>query len=86
MPNYAATHILPAATHGHNLAGVITVAVIVLLITTAGYLLLCWLSPFTTCHHPQPHRAWRCRHCDGTGQRLRAGRHLLNRLRDLHRH
>jgi hypothetical protein len=85
MPSLAATTTLTAATHGHSLAGLIPVAVIALVIVTAGYLTQCWLFPFTTCRHTTNTHASRCRFCQGTGMRLRVGRHLLNRLRDTRR-
>jgi hypothetical protein len=85
MPALAATPTLTAATHSNSLAGLVTVAVVALVIATAGYLAQCWLFPFTTCRHTTAHRASRCRFCQGTGTRLRAGRHLINHLRDIHR-
>jgi hypothetical protein len=80
MPTLAATSTPDVATHGHSLTGLLTVAVVALVIVTAGYLIRCWLDPFTSCHH-DARRAWRCRRCEGTGRRLRAGRRLLNHLR-----
>lgn len=89
MPTHAATPYPLAATHSHDLGALVTVTVTALMITTviiaAGYLTVCWLLPFTTCHH-RARRAWRCRHCDGTGMRLRVGRRLLNHLRAAYRH
>ncbi len=85
MPTPAATTTLTAATHSYNLASLVPVVVVALVIVLAGYLLLCWLSPFTRCHHNQ-RRAYRCRRCNGTGIRLRVGRLLINRLRNTHRH
>ena len=52
MPIFAATTTPTAATHSHSLAGLIAVAVVVLLITLAIYLTACWLVPFTACRHP----------------------------------
>jgi hypothetical protein len=55
----------------------------------AGYLLACWLWPFSSClvcggngkRRSPSGRAWRnCRRCRGTGTRLRVGRHLWNYL------
>lgn len=85
MPSLAATTTHMAVTHSHHLAGLISITVAALVIVTVGYLLRCWLSPYTRCHHQQ-RRAYRCRRCDGTGTRLRAGRQLINRLRNTHRH
>jgi len=86
MSTLAATGAQDAATHGHSLAGLIAVAVVALVIVTAGYLTRCWLFPFTACRHADAGRAWRCRRCEGTGRRLRAGRRLINHLRAARRH
>lgn len=86
MPSLIATATPTAATHSHSLAGLITLAVIALVIVTASYLIKCWLFPFTPCQHNNPQRAWRCRHCQGNGMRLRAGRHLINHLRNTRNH
>jgi hypothetical protein len=86
MPSHAATGILAVATHSHTLSGLITIIVVALVILTAGYALTCWLFPFTTCRHTNPRRAWRCRHCEGTGRRVRAGRRLVNDIRATRRH
>ncbi|MFE3451578.1 hypothetical protein ACFXJ8_21910 [Nonomuraea sp. NPDC059194] len=54
----------------------------------------CYVSPFGRCRKCKgkrriAHRIGRgsrdCRRCDGTGLRLRIGRHLFNHLRRLHR-
>jgi hypothetical protein len=55
-------------------------------ITVAVWLTRCWLFPFTTCRHTNPRRVWRCRRCEGTGRRVRAGRRLLNHIRAARRH
>jgi hypothetical protein len=68
------------------LEGLITLAVIALVILVAGYLLRCWLFPFTTCQHIDARRSWRCHRCQGTGRRVRAGRRLINHLRAMRRH
>ena len=81
MPSHAATSTLTAATHSHVLSGLITVAIVALVILAAGYLTRCWLFPFTTCRHANARRAWRCHRCQGTGRRVRAGRRLINHLR-----
>ena len=58
----------------------------------AGYLLLCWIWPFTNCRRchgwgkrkaPIGRGFRHCPRCDGTGHRLRIGRHLLNHLREI---
>jgi hypothetical protein len=84
MLTFAATTVLTAATYGDFLVGLILVAVFALVIITTGYLTRCWLFPFTTCHHSVRY-AWRCRRCQGTGLRLRAGRRLINHLTDARR-
>lgn len=81
MSTHAATAAPDAATHSHGTAGLIAVAVLVLVLVAAGYLTRCWLSPFTSCRHGDAGRRWRCRRCDGTGRRLCAGRRLINHLR-----
>lgn len=85
MLSLAATNTPDAATQSHGLAGLIAVAVVALVLVTAGYLTRCWLFPFTTCHHGG-HQAWRCHRCQGTGLRLRAGRRLINHIRAMRRH
>jgi hypothetical protein len=80
MPSLAATSALVAATNSDSLASLITVAVLALVLLAAGYLTWCWLFPFTSCHHAAG-RAWRCRRCQGTSKRLRAGRRLINHVR-----
>jgi hypothetical protein len=80
MLTLAATTSPAAATHSHSLSGLVAVAVLTLVIVTAGYLATCWLFPFTTCHHHNPGRVWRCHRCEGTGHRLRNGRRFVNHL------
>jgi hypothetical protein len=48
----------------------------------ADYGLACWQAPFGACHcrHNDP----LCRHCNGTGRRVRIGRRLFNYLRSLY--
>lgn len=81
MSTLAATGIPDDATHSYSIVELIPVAALVLVLVVAGYLTRCWLFPFTTCHHADAGRAWRCRRCDGTRRRLRAGRRLINHLR-----
>lgn len=97
MPTLAATTTQPAATESDALldfiVGLLPVAVLLLTIWTAGYLIRCWLFPFTICPHPerrhhgtadawrhQTWRAMRCPRCQGTALRLRAGRRLINHI------
>jgi hypothetical protein len=46
------------------------------------YTLACWQAPYGTCHchHTNP----LCRHCNGTGRRVRIGRRLFTYLRRLY--
>jgi hypothetical protein len=81
MSTLAATTAPAAATYGDSLAGLIPAAIVVLLIIAAGYFAKCWLFPFTTCRHHNVRNSWRCRRCEGTGRRVRAGRRLINHLR-----
>ncbi|MGB3443529.1 MAG: hypothetical protein WBA97_32745 [Actinophytocola sp.] len=81
MSIHPATATPDAATHSHSLAGLISVAVLVLVVIAAGYLTTCWLFPFTRCRHTSERHYLRCRHCQSTGTRLRAGRRFLNHIR-----
>ncbi|GGO67105.1 hypothetical protein [Nonomuraea cavernae] len=63
------------------------------IISTLGYALLCYASPFGRCRKCKgkrrvPNRIRRgsrhCRRCDATGLRLRLGRHVWNSIRHLH--
>jgi hypothetical protein len=80
----AATTTPTAATHSNatldTLVGLLPVAVLFLAIWTAGYLIRCWLFPFTRCRHASRTFAIRCGDCQGTGLRLRAGRRLINHI------
>jgi hypothetical protein len=92
MPSHAATHHLTAATDSHasshvdnslaGLAALAPTAAVLAVVVLAVYLLWCWISPFTRCPHHNRRDAFHCRRCDGTEIRLRAGRRLLNELRD----
>jgi hypothetical protein len=86
MLTHTATTAPDVATHSHNLAGLVTVAVLLLVIVAAGYLATCWLFPFTRCRHSSERHFLRCRRCQSTGTRLRAGRRLLNHIRAARRH
>ena len=86
MSVLAATGTPDAATQSHWLAWLVTVAAVALVLVVAGYLAKCWLFPFTACQHLDTRHAWRCRHCQGTGLRLRTGRRLINHFRSLRRH
>jgi hypothetical protein len=48
----------------------------------AAYALACWQAPYGACRcrHNDP----LCRHCNGTGRRVRIGRRLFNYLRRLY--
>lgn len=67
--------------------------VLLLLAVTLGYLLVCAVWPFTPCRrcggygrHHGPMRGIRlCRHCDGSGLRLRMGRRAWNAGRRIYR-
>jgi hypothetical protein len=70
----------------------LAVAVLVLLIITLGYLVGCWLYPFTPCRRCAGtgyRPGWftkherTCRTCRGEGRRLRFGRWAINRVREL---
>lgn len=72
-----------------SIAGPLTLIVI-----TIRYFVACYVRPFGRCHRCKgkcriPYRIGRgsryCRRCDGTGLRLRWGRHLLNYARRLYR-
>jgi hypothetical protein len=75
-------------------AGTAAALTLILLLVTLGYLLTCWLWPYATCRRchgtgkrraPIARRTFGlCRRCHGDGHRLRAGRHVLNYLRDTH--
>lgn len=65
-----------------------------LIIITLRYLFVCYVRPFGRCRKCKGERRIRnrigrgsryCRRCNGTGLRLRWGRHLLNYARRLHR-
>jgi hypothetical protein len=91
MLHPAATATRTTTTHSIHIPG-IGVLLLLGLAWAVGYLLLCWISPFATCrrcHGLGKRRVGRrirhCRRCDDTGLRLRPGRHVLNRLRSIHR-
>ena len=71
MVPITATATLSATTHSHHMPG-LGALVLLGLVWAVGYLLLCWIWPFTA-----------CRRC--SGYRLRPGRHVLNHLRSIHR-
>jgi hypothetical protein len=83
-----------AATATADPSGLYALLVLGLTVWVAGWLLTCWLYPFTNCRRcrgtgknrsPFGARAFGlCRRCDGTGRQLRIGRHILNNLRGLH--
>ncbi|MGW2213595.1 hypothetical protein ACWCSD_01295 [Nonomuraea sp. NPDC001684] len=68
-------------------------AATIVAIVTFRYVMACWIRPFATCQkcHGKrylPNRIGRgthdCRRCNGTGLRLRWGRHAYNFARRLH--
>jgi hypothetical protein len=99
VPTPAATSTLTAATHGsdlavsiHTVAQAATVALIVT-IAAALYLLGCLIWPFGKCRRckgagkaKSPFgRAYRhCPRCQGSGLRIRLGRHVINHIRAVH--
>ncbi|MFG1818808.1 hypothetical protein ACGFIF_33940 [Kribbella sp. NPDC049174] len=99
MSIHPATAISTAATHGSDLAAtaqtagqVATVALIVT-IAVSLYLLGCLIWPFGKCRRckgvgkfKSPFgRAYRhCGKCDGSGLRVRLGRHVINHIRAVH--
>ncbi|GGR43253.1 hypothetical protein [Streptomyces netropsis] len=73
-------------------------AIALLLFVTLGYAALCAASPFGRCHKchgwgfamktdrkGRAKRGKHCRRCDGTGQRIRIGRHLFNVVSRIYR-
>ncbi|MFB4273365.1 hypothetical protein [Nonomuraea sp. GTA35] len=88
MTSLAAT----ATTHPATLVPLLFAALAVLWLL--GYAAACAADPFARCLRCKGHgkklkpngrvKRW-CRHCDGTGLRLRLGRRLYNYLRRLHR-
>lgn len=93
MLSLAATATHVATTHSHHLPGA-DVLVLLGLVWTAGYLLLCLIWPFVKCrrcHGLGKRRALigsgfrDCNHCDGSGYRIRPGRHMVNHLRSVQR-
>jgi hypothetical protein len=88
--------VTPTAATATAPPGVYALLLLLAVVTvwTAGYLLACWLYPFTTCrrchgtgNHPTPLGATTvrlCRRCHGASRQLRLGRHILNHLRGLH--
>jgi hypothetical protein len=93
LPTLAATPPPPSATHGHDPVGLAWLALTVTTVA-ALYLLTCWLWPFGNCRRCHGTgksraplgRAFRhCPRCDGSGYRVRAGRHVITLLRNTRR-
>lgn len=100
MSSTAATPYLTAATHGSDLAATVhtagqvaTVALIVI-IAVAFYLLTCAIWPFGKCRRckglgklksPFGSAFRHCGRCQGSGLRVRLGRHFINHLRATHK-
>ncbi|MFU8854323.1 hypothetical protein ACNAW0_25555 [Micromonospora sp. SL1-18] len=68
-----------------------TVPCLILAAITLGYLALCVVVPFGHCRtcngtgrkrSPLSRNGRECRHCAGTGLRLRVGRHAINHIKD----
>lgn len=82
---------LSAATAtGPDLHDLAAVAAIVAPLWFAAYVVACAIWPYTKCgkcegkgrHRSPSGKHWRkCRRCKGSGDRLRFGRHVWNRLR-----
>lgn len=79
-----------ASNHGDVLGWLLLAAIL----AAPLYLAACWIWPFAPCGRCKGlgksrapfGRAFRhCPRCDGSGLRLRIGRHVLNRLRDIRR-
>jgi hypothetical protein len=92
MLSLAATATHTATTHSHDMPGT-GMLFLIGLAWAVGYLLLCWIWPFTKCsrcHGLGKRRALvgrgfrDCNHCDGSGYRVRPGRHVVNHLRSVH--
>jgi hypothetical protein len=88
LPN-TATATLTTTTQSHQIPG-LGILVLIGLAWAVGYLLWCWISPFTHCRRcsglgkrrARIGRGFRhCPRCDGSGYQLRPGRHILNHLR-----
>ena len=86
MPLHAAT----ATGHATGAA----LLILIMIVVTLGYILACWLYPFTTCRRCRGTGKRRailggrtfghCRRCHGDGHMIRPGRRALNYLRVLH--
>jgi hypothetical protein len=85
MTSHAATATTTASTA--------SLFLLTLTAVTLCYLAVCWRRPFTRCRRchgtgRRPVLIWRaaraCRRCHGDGEHLRAGRIVLNYLRELH--
>ncbi|MEU3068159.1 hypothetical protein ABZ712_14800 [Streptomyces sp. NPDC006906] len=68
-------------------------ASLLILLTTAGYAVLCTVKPFAPCRkcsgigvRTRGRAVIVCRRCHGTRARLRIGRRLLNNSRTIHAH
>lgn len=66
-------------------------ASLLILLTAAGYAVLCAVKPFAPCRkcsgtgvHTRRRTTTACRRCHGTRARLRIGRRLLNNSRTIH--
>ena len=64
------------------MTGTIT-ALVLLALAGVPYALACAVAPFGPCRRCR-HEDPLCRHCDGTGRRVRLGRRLYTYLRSLY--
>jgi hypothetical protein len=100
MPSTAATPYLAVATHGSNLAatvhtaGQIATVALIVTVSIAFYLLTCLVWPFGKCRRckgagklksPFGNAYRHCGKCDGSGLRVRLGRHVINHIRATHK-
>jgi hypothetical protein len=100
MPTTAATPYLAAATHGSDLAatvhtaGQIAMVALVVTVCIVFYLLTCLVWPFGKCRRckgagrfksPFGNAYRHCGKCDGSGLRVRLGRHVINHIRATHK-
>jgi hypothetical protein len=99
VSNHPATAIPTAATHGSDLvataqtAGQVAGVVLIVTIAVALYLLGCLIWPFGKCRRckgagkfksPFGNAYRHCGRCDGSGLRIRIGRHVINHIRATH--
>ena len=96
MSSTAATPYLTAATHGSDLtataqtAGQVATVALIVTVSIAFYLLTCLIWPFGKCcrckgagkfKSPLGKAYRHCGKCQGSGLRVRIGRHVINHIR-----